>query len=600
MIKKAQLISFFKLPLIVLTGVLLYVFLHYALRADLAGVVVIYATIVLGSYGLVKEIIVSLWHRQFALDYIALLAVVVAVLTQQYLVAGIIVFMFSGGNTLEEYGMNRAKQSLTALTTRIPSEVVLWDGGKAEHHLPIAEVIVGQEILVRKGEVIPLDGFLVSESGLTDESSLTGEPYMLEKMQGDHVRSGTINSGNPMVVRVSKRDEDSTYRKIIDMVKQAQQEKAPLLRLADRYSVVFTIITLVLSALAYGISHSIAAVLAVLVIATPCPLILATPIAMFGGMNAAAKQRILVKKLSGLETLSRVTSVIFDKTGTITFGQPSISDLEILDTRYTKLDVYGIAEAIERNSLHPLAKAIVEGARGLHAAKYFATEVQEEVGKGIVATIDGKKYGLTKMHAYSRSAAVELVEGETPIARFLFEDTLKTDAQHTLHRLHTNGVSLHLYTGDKQENAERIVNQLGEVGTVMEVKTNCSPEDKKNGIAVLKKGGKVVAMVGDGINDAPALAFADVGMVFSHEEHTAASEAADIIFLGGDLSAVSEIFTISKRTIRIALQSIVFGIGMSTVGMILAAFGYIPAVYGAFLQELIDVLVIFNALRASR
>lgn len=596
----AKLVGFFQIPALVLLGIIVYNFLLYffhlpTISAWWAGLIV-----AIGSFDLLKETALALKNKHFALDYIAILAIIVSLISGQFLVSLIIVFMLSGGQTLEKYGMAKAKQSLTALTERIPNEVTLWNKGKIDGRRAIETIDVGEEIVVRKGEVVPLDGVLISEEAILDESSLTGEPYTVEKMTGDQIRSGTINMGNILALRVTKSDRDSTYRKIIDMVTKAQTEKAPLIRLADRYSTIFTIITAVIALGGFMMSHSLERVLAVLVVATPCPLILATPIALFGGMNSAAKNRILTKKLSSLEILSRVTAVVLDKTGTITLGRPLVSNVEIFDKNFDLKKIYSIAEAIERNSLHPLAKAIVAGAKEIGAPHMIAEKVDEKIGSGISAMIEGHQYSLAKMSKNHHTNAIELHDQDRLIARFEFEDKLKDDSAGIISALKKLKLSLFIFTGDRQENAEKMVTQLGEAGRMITVQAGLSPEDKKNGVENLKKSGSVVAMVGDGINDAPALAIADVGLVFSNEEHTAASEAADIVFLGGDISSVTFIISLAKKTIRIALESIWFGIGLSIILMIGAAFGYVPPLLGALLQEVIDVMVIFNALRASR
>jgi heavy metal translocating P-type ATPase len=593
--KILNLIETFKIPLLVIFGILLYLFFNYLVLIPYLALIVIWLTIFFGSLDLLSTTFRSLLARKFALDYIALLAITVAVLTHSYLVAAVIVLMLSGGNTLENYGMTQARRSLTALIDRIPNDVWLWDGKQATDQVAIETIVIGQKILVRKGEVIPLDGMLVSEQALTDESSLTGEPFMIDKIKGDTIRSGTINSGDAIVISVTKAEADSTYRKIINMVKAAQREKAPLIRLADRYSGIFTVVTLLISLFAYLVSHDFNRVLAVLVIATPCPLILATPIALMGGINAAAKKRIIVKKLASLEVLSRIKAIILDKTGTITLGKPRVERLEVIDQTFSTERVYAIAEAIERNSLHPLAKAIITAAKVANAPLVSATEIEEKIGYGISGTVDNKRYNLTKV-AHTQGMAIELKQTDIPIAVFYFEDEIKKDARSIVTRLKNLGLEIAIFTGDKQDTTEKVLHELGwEVA----VKTECTPEDKKIGIEAYRKRGLTTAMVGDGINDAPALALADVGMVFSHEEHTAASEAADIVILGGDLSSVTDTITIAQKTIHIAFQSIFIGIGISTLGMLLAAIGLIPPVSGALVQEAIDVAVIFNALRTS-
>jgi P-type E1-E2 ATPase len=423
-----NLFLFFKLPFIILIGIGVYSVLLYGFKLNQVATIIALIIIALGSFDTIKETIISLRHKQFALDYIAILAITVGLVSGQYLVAMVIVLMLSGGQTLEKYGTAKARESLTALTERIPNEVILWNQGKAGESLPIEQVKPGEEIMVRKGEVVPLDGVLVSGDAVMDESSLTGEPFAVEKTMGNAVRSGTVNMGNIIVVKVTATDKDSTYRKIIELVRQAQIEKAPLIRLADRYSVWFTIVTLVLAVAGYLLDHSLNRVLAVLVVATPCPLILATPIALFGGMNTAAKHRILTKKISSLETLSRVSAIVFDKTGTLTAGRPIVSQVEVLDSAFDLPQIYSIAEAIERNSLHPLAKAIVASAKEAGVPRIVAEKINEKIGSGISAIIGGAEYSLQKLKDTHHRNAVELLRNDAVIARFEFEDRLKDDS----------------------------------------------------------------------------------------------------------------------------------------------------------------------------
>lgn len=592
--KFIKLFSHFQVPLIVLSGIIFYLILS-SLRFSESAIAVGLLTTAIGSYRLFKDSFVSLLKKRLALDYVAILAIAVSLGTGEYLVSSILALMIASGRTLEEYGVSSAKNSLTKLIDRIPNSVSIWKNGEIVKTEIISNIKIGEEIIVRKGEVIGLDGILVSQTGLTDESSLTGEPYTLDKVKGDTIRSGTINIGNPIVLKVTKEAADSTYRKIIDMVKKAQGEKAPLVRLADKYSVIFTILTLIIAGFAFLFDKHIDSVLAVLVIATPCPLILATPIALLGGINAAAKKRIIIKKLSNIEVLSRIKAVIFDKTGTITLGMPKMASFEKLSPKYDELILLEIADALERNSLHPLAKAIVDYAKSKNIPPLHATHIKEVIGSGIEGIINNKKYSLMKIK--EEGMAIGIWEGTELLAIFRFEDEIKKESKEILSFLKKMGLELFIFTGDKKANAEKILKEIG--GNIV-IKAECSPEDKKTGIEALKKEGKITAMVGDGVNDAPALAYADVGMVFANDELTAASEAADIVILGGDFSLVLEAFKIAKRTIGIALESIRWGIGLSIVGMIFASFGLIPPIAGAFLQEAIDVAVILNALRAKR
>ena len=580
--------------LVILGAALYFVALSFGFRP--VAVVVAFAVVALGSFELVKDTATALRRHRFALDYIAIMAIGVSLATQEYFVAVILALMLSTGRALEAYGYTRAQESLTQLVDRIPQDVLVWRSPGSVEKAKLGAVSIGQEILVRKGEVIPLDGLLVSDGGLTDESSLTGEPYIMEKVRGDQVRSGTINVGEPLVIRVTRSEVDSTYTKILLMVSQAQHESAPLVRLADRYSGLFTIVTLVIAGAAYAVSHDVTRVLAVLVLATPCPLILATPIALMGGVNAAAKQRIIVKKLATLEVLSRCTAVVFDKTGTITLGRPRVVNLEVLCQDHTGTEILAISAAIERNSLHPIAKAIAAFAKEQAAPSLYARNIEERIGVGITGVINETRYTLQRA-AESTGITIELLEGYKPLARFHLEDEIKLDSRQIISRLQSRGVRVCLFTGDRDDAARRVADQLG--GDIF-VRSECTPEDKKQGIDDLTKQGRTVAMVGDGINDAPALAYADVGIVFSNEEQTAASEAAGIVLLGGELELVEIAFGIAKQTVSIALQSILWGIGLSIAGMLLAAMGFIPPIAGAALQEVIDVGAILNALRASR
>lgn len=585
----------FQTPILILLGIIVHVILNTFHQATFAIFIILGAT-VLGSFRLFKESFDLIIKKQFALDYIAILAITVSLLTGEYIVAGILALMISSGRTLEDYGVAQAKKSLTKLISRIPNEVILWKDKKMGGRINIEKIKKGDEIVVRKGEVIGLDGILTSETGLTDESSLTGEPYTIEKIKGDPIRSGTINIGDMIIVKVTKKASQSTYARIIDMVKKAQDEKTPFIRLANRYSVVFTILTLLITILAFIFSgFNLIRALAVLVIATPCPLIIATPIALLGGVNAASKKHIIVKKLASIEILSKADTLIFDKTGTITLGKPIVSEFKNLSNMKNK-EILAIAESIERTSLHPLAKAIVEYAKKNKAETLHAEKIEEKIGSGIIGIVRGVPYSLSKLPS-QEGMMIGLFTNNKHIATFKFEDEIKQESKEIIKKLRTLDFELYVFTGDKKEATEKVLRILGE--NVI-IKAECTPEDKKIGIEKLKKEGKITAMVGDGINDAPALALSDVGMVFSNEEQTAASEAADIVFLGGNLFLVVDSLNIAKRTVAIAKQSIFFGIGASILGMIFASFGFIPPVGGAFLQETIDVAVILNALRASR
>lgn len=593
--KLLTLLKAFQIPLLVLAAIGIYLLLQLFHLPTLA-LIIAYGSIFLGSYDLLADTVISLVKKQFALDYIAILAIVVSLITQQYVVAMVIALMTATGQKLEQYGAASAKASLTALIDRLPNNVLVVEDHKEPQSVPLDTVTVNQTILVRKGEVVGLDGTLVSKAALLDEASLTGEPYPVEKFTSDPIRSGTINTGNPIEIQVTHTSQNSTYAKIIALVRSAQEEKAPLIRLADKYSTYFTVITFVIAAFAYLHTPTLTSILAVLVVATPCPLILATPIALLGGVNAAAKKRIIIKKLASIESLEKVQTVVFDKTGTITLGKPVVTDITI-HTKMEKDKLLGIACAIERHSLHPLAKAIVDYATKQNAPRLQAHDIIETVGKGITGKIEKKEYTLSKVPHHTDEMLIGLYAGKQLLATFTFTDEIKTTSQPIIKKLQNMGLKLFILTGDKQSVTNALVARLGISATV---KAELSPEDKQQEVATMKQHGQTVAMVGDGINDAPALALADVGMVFSNEEQTAATDAADIVILGGNFSLVLDTVLGAKRTVRIAMQSILWGIGMSIVAMIAASFGLIPPLYGAILQEAIDVVVILNALRAAK
>lgn len=584
----------FSIPIIVLFGILVYLILIF-LKLESLALILGWIMTLLGSFELFKDTFYSILKKHFALDYIAILAILLSLFTGEYLVAMILALMIASGRNLEKFAQNKAKKSLTALIERIPGKVTLWEKDHPGEDIRLKEVKVGREIFIKKGEVIPLDGKLLNKGATLDESSLTGEANFVEKLSGDQIFSGTINMGGPIALAVTRSEENSTYNKIIEMVKLAQEEKSPMVRLADKYSNYFTVITLTIAVLTFIFSHfDLMRVLSVLAIATPCPLIIATPIALLGGVNAAAKKRVIIKRLSALEALSRVNVLIFDKTGTITIGKPKLSQVRV-SLALDEKKILAIAQSIERNSLHPLAKAIVSYADAKKTPILHAKEVEETIGLGISGWVEGQKYLLSKLK--DQGMAIELSSKGKTLAIFEFDDEIKADSKEVVGFFKKMGMQTLILTGDKAEAAEKLAAQLDQG---VQVKSELKPEDKLAEVNRLKSEGKIVAMIGDGINDAPALAAADCGIVFSNEEQTAASEAADIVFLGGEFASIPTSYKIAKGTINIATQSIMGGIGLSIVGMIFASVGLIPPVYGAGLQEVIDVAVILNAIRASR
>jgi heavy metal translocating P-type ATPase len=554
--------------------------------------------IVVGATPLVLSTITALREHRYALDYLALLAIAAAVAALELQVGAVIALMLASGQALEDYGVRRARNSLSLLADRIPRvALVLREGGPP---VPVAveDIALGSEVLVRHGEVLPLDGELLSDRALVDESSLTGEPYLLNKVRGDQMRSGTVNQGPPLSLSVLHEARDSTYRQILELVEAAQASGAPMARLADRYSLVFSTVAVALASGAWWYSGSLERALAVLVVATPCPLILGVPIALMGGVNRAARDKIIVKRLAGLETLAKLTFLMLDKTGTITVGRPELVHIELSPGASIETNqLLSLAAAVERHSLHPIAKSLVEAAQARALPLLEVADVRETAGQGISATVGNHHVAVHGAPAaYGQMRVACDVDGQSA-GTFVLEDRLKPDAREIFQKILALGVQLAIATGDRRSAAERTVQELG---LPLQIDAECTPAFKLELIRNRQAAGHTVGMVGDGINDAPALAQSDVGLVFTHEARTAASEAADIVLLGGELAQVWQSLWIARQTIRVASQGILLGIGLSVAAMIAAAAGFLPPLAGALLQEGIDVLVIANALRATR
>lgn len=586
----------FLIPFFVLLSILFKFWTNLNPTNYIIGNYILFVGIALGSWKLVIDSIKSIKNGSFTLDYVAILAIATGIYTENYLVASVIVLMMSGGNALENYAQAKAKNSLTKLRNRIPNKVQLVDKNGHTKIIEIERVKVGSLILLRKGEVVPLDGLLKDSFGQFDEASLTGEAYPASKKEGDVVRSGTLNVGEAVVIQSTSTNLNSTYSHIVKLVKEAENAKTPFIRLADKLSVSFTLLTLALATLTYFFTHDLNRVLAILVIATPCPLILAAPIALIGGMNAAAKDRIIFKKLAALEKLAKTEKMVFDKTGTITFGKPVLESTSIKQKGWSENQILSVLGALEKNSLHPFAKAIMAQLKEKNIKARTATEVKEKLGVGIVGKIDGKLFQVAGSKN-STESNITLSENSNVIAILNFKDEIKPDSAKILAKLQKMSLELSVYTGDTKERALEFLKKLPKD---IKLSANLSPRDKQKAVLTLRRQGYTVSMIGDGINDAPAIASADVGLVFSHQEHSAASEAADVVLLSGNFSSVLRVVKIAKNTMKIAKQSMYFGLGLSLGGMILAAFGFLTPIAGAIGQELIDLAVIFNALRARK
>jgi heavy metal translocating P-type ATPase len=553
----------------------------------------------------------GLFRGDIGVDLIALLAMLGALLLRQYLAGAIIAAMLASGGALEQYATARARRELSSLVSRAPR---IAHRGSADAYADVAiqDVAVGDVLLVKSGEVVPVDGIVGPQGAVVDESSITGESRPVKIAVGALARSGTSNAGGPFELRVTAKAADSTYAAIVRLVQAAETSKAPVARLADRYALAFLAATLAVAALAWWVSGDAQRALAVLVVATPCPLILAVPAAIMAGVSRAARSGIIMKGGAPLEGLARTEVVLLDKTGTVTASRPAVVAVET--TREFSVDVLlRHAAALEQMSVHPFAPAILEAARARQLTLEFPGDVREQMGSGISGTVAGRRVAVGQYEyvaprvgrteavrsielraaADGSSCAFVAIDGALAGA-MLLQDHIRPEAPRVLRTLRQSGVRrIHLVTGDHPDVAELVGDALG----IDRVFAERAPEDKVEVVRTARREG-ITAMVGDGINDAPALALADVGIAMGARGATAASEAADIVLTSDRFEDVARALSIAQRTRRIALQSVWTGMGLSILAMGFAAAGFIPPIAGALLQEAIDVLVILNALRA--
>ncbi len=528
------------------------------------------------------------------LDYLAFLALGVAFILDQWLAGAIVALMVAMSAALETYGTKRAQKTLRGLFENIPKIALLvTDTGTQE--MSLSKIQKGDHILIRPNEMLAFDGYLLSDKALLNEANITGEMEPVVYSHMSVLKSGTINIGEPLTLRVLSDFEHSSYRNILSLVEEGKLHPAPVVRLAEKYNFYFTFGALFLALGAYFFSSDWERFLAVLVIATPCPLLIAAPISFIGGLNKAARKNIIIKSPIILELLAKTKMYFFDKTGTLTLGEPKMEHIEIFDRAFSREHILAIASALEQHSFHPIAKAFVKEYHISDGEALVATDVVEKIGEGISGFVEGRKMSLVQAKDTIQSGIlVDLFSEDHRIARFSFQDILKKDVSEMFTYLRERGYTLGILTGDKKKNAEHIFGRFK-----LPIYAECRPEKKTSLIDRYQKNGELVGMVGDGMNDAPALALADVGIVFSGSENSASIEAADVAILGRDVMLIRDAVHIGRRSYTVALQGIIVGISLSTVGMIIASFGFITPFYGAILQEVIDAMVIVNALRST-
>jgi heavy metal translocating P-type ATPase len=588
-------------------GLLVGAVAHGAGRANAGDV----AWVVVGVLGLglsLRTIVAGLRARRLGVDVIALLAIAGALGVHEYVAGAVITVMLATGGSLESWAAGRARRELTALVARAPTTAHRYQDG-ALTTVPLERVSPGDALMVASGEVVPVDGTLTAAATL-DESALTGEARPVARAPGDQVRSGVLNAGGPLEMRATATADASTYAGIVRLVAEAQGSHAPFVRAADRDATLFLAVTLLTAGLAWLEAGADRAV-AVLVVATPCPLILAVPVAFVAGLSRAASRNVIVKGGAVLERLPRDRTLLIDKTGTLTAGRPTVVDL-VHANDITTDEVLTLAASLDQMSSHVVAASVVEAARDHGSRLLAASEVREAPGEGVRGVVDGHTVavggaswvGADDPPAWARSARRRArLDGQLTVyvsvdgalaGLLVVDDPLRPDAARTIRALRAHGIErVVLVTGDRQDLAETI----GAIVDVDEVLAERSPEEKLDAVRREARRAPTI-MVGDGINDAPALALADVGVAMGARGATAASEAADVVLTVDRLDRLGEAIAIARRTRRIALQSMVVGMSLSLLAMIAAALGYLPAVTGALLQEVIDAAAILNALRA--
>ena len=570
------------------------------------------AATVLGLIPLVYRVVMQSLNGKFGVDVVALAAMAGCLALGEYLAGAVIAVMLASGQALETYAQTRAQKELTLLVGRRPRTAHRFRGEEVVT-VDVNEVQIGDYLMVKNGDVVPVDGKVEGTAAILDESALTGEARPVSHEHGDRVRSGTINVGPPFRLIAATTAENSTYSGIIQMVEEARTAKAPLVRIADRYAAIFLGLTFVVAAAAWIFSGNPVRALAVLVVATPCPLIIAAPVAIVAGVSRAAKAGVIVKGGAVLEGLSRLTVLLFDKTGTLTAGHAALQAISALPG-YSESEVLRFAASLDQLSSHPLAAALRRGAQERGMTLTTPTDVVEQPGSGISGKVENVEVRVGR--AGYAGLSPDLAPWETKLRRravleslsiifvaingkiagaVLAGDELRPDAARTVRNLRRSGLKrIIMVTGDHPEIAEATSTALG----LDDFLAEHAPDEKAMVVKAERASHGPTAFVGDGINDAPALATADVGIAIGSRGISAASESADAVLVVDRLDNLADAISISRRSMKIALQSIVIGMSLSLLGMVAAGFGFLIPVAGAIFQEGIDVAVILNALRA--
>ena len=556
-------------------------------------------------------------EHSLGVDTIALVAMVGSLALNQELAGLVIGLMFSGGASLEAIASRRARRELTALVQRAPKVAQLRVDARLQQ-VPVEQVQAGDVVLVRTGEVVPVDGTVLTAEAVVDTSTLTGEPLPETVRRGMPVLSGSANAGAPFDVRADRPASESSYAALVRLVEQAQTQRAPLVRMADRYAGFFLPATLLVAGLAWAVSGDSERALAVVVVATPCPLILAAPIALVSGLSRAARAGVIVKGAGAIETLGEARTVLFDKTGTLTVGTPEVREI-VTRNGWRESELLRLGASVDRMSAHVLGEALVSAAEAAGLELTIPEDVHEDPGQGIEGSVNGQRVlvgsrvfmralGLPQDEISSTALSTSRGSGEAHVivavdghvaGVIVMADELRPDAHKIVERLKSEGIRhVAMISGDRRSVAERVGRELG----VDRVYAEQSPEDKLEVVRSIRADPvlRPVVMVGDGVNDAPALAIADLGIAMGAAGATVSSETADAVITVDRVDRVADAIHTGRRALHIARQSVLAGMGLSLAAMAVAAAGYLPPLAGALFQEAIDLAVILNALRALR
>ncbi|MEI5992933.1 heavy metal translocating P-type ATPase [Candidatus Enterococcus mansonii] len=589
-----------KLMITITTG-FLALFFEFVLHQSNLSYGIILVTGAVMSFSMLVEMIKTLKSGKYGVDILAITAIIATLAVGEYWASLMILIMLTGGDSLEDYAAKRANKELKSLLDNSPQKAHLLVNNELQD-IKVETIIIGNQLVVKPGETVPVDGKVINGSSTVDESSLTGESRPISKKTGDLLMSGSINGDRSLTIEAEKTAADSQYQMIVKLVKESETQPANFVRMADRYAVPFTITAYVIAGVAWFISKDPTRFAEVLVVASPCPLILAAPIALVAGMSRSSRNGIVVKTGTTLEKLADTKTAAFDKTGTLTKGELSVASIVPVTESSTE-ELLLLAASAEQESSHILARSIVAAATSQQDLKKVSS-LEEVTGSGVKATIDGHVIKVGKSSFVSSQRVTEIVnktaiyvsKDDQYLGYITFTDSIRPEAKETMEELRQMNVAhLVMLTGDNKIIADDIAQKVG----ITDVHADCLPQDKINVLKKIPTSQRPVLMVGDGVNDAPSLTVADIGIAMGAHGATAASESADAVILKDDLKKVSTAIKISKDTMKIARQSVLIGIIICTVLMIIASTGVIPALFGAVLQEVVDTVSILSSLRAK-